>query len=233
MLDRSNYRCVTCDEWVVEPYNGNDFDGDCVPLIIRGSPLNQVRLGENQKDYSPCELQFGDIEGWGAAREVGHYWVNRCVAGEFRDADRTDVCDALGTSAKTYFPRQRRGKNDRSVKKSESHLGKYMGKYKGLRRTRFRIFNRENGFEKRQSARKLATDVGFSESFDYEQMKRVKRRWGEYAWFGCGNTSRFREEFPVCIYKMKRIKANAKCKGKANCSEKRERIMKAKERTKE
>ena len=47
---------------------------------------------------------------------------------------------------------------------------------------------------------------------DYDQMRTGRTHGGEYACFGCGNTSHFMEGFSVCLSKMKRYKEN--CKGK-------------------
>ena len=74
-------------------------------------------LGSGRDDI----LAIGD--GWrgGPASDVEHYLVNRTVDDEYRDADRTEVCDAFKTSTKTDFDREKIGKNDREIKKSESH----------------------------------------------------------------------------------------------------------------
>ena len=85
--------------------------------------LSKVNLAGREGDYSSFDIQFGDVDGWrgGPASDVEHYLVNRTVDDEYRDADRTEVCDAFKTSTKTDFDREKIGKNDREIKKSESH----------------------------------------------------------------------------------------------------------------
>ena len=120
---RSNYRVVNCDEWEAEPDNGNDYNVDRHNSNYQEDhPLSKVNLKENRNNYSPNGIEFEDICVWGTGSEVGNYFLNRSVAGEYRDAGWIDDCDVFGTYAKTNSDRRFTVKKERSVKWCESPM---------------------------------------------------------------------------------------------------------------
>ena len=58
-----------------------------VILIIRGSSFKSRKLERDERNYSPIEIEFCDIDVWGADSELGHYLVNNRLSGEYRDAE--------------------------------------------------------------------------------------------------------------------------------------------------
>ena len=82
---------------------------------------------------------------------------------------------------------------------------------RNFRDIRFRNANRGDVSDKRR--RKLPTDVAVNSVGDYDQRRTGRTPDGKYAWFGCGNISQLRKEFPVYIPRMKRFKENGKAKG--------------------
>ena len=66
-------------------------------LIIRDHPLIQVRLTGDENNYSSSWIEFGDVSGWETDSAVDYYLVNRILASEYGDADRTDDCDPVKT----------------------------------------------------------------------------------------------------------------------------------------
>ena len=122
-------------------------------------------------------------------------------AGEYRDAERAEGCDAIKTCARTNSARRFMGKTERSVKGHVPNLGKYRGKFESSRQMRLRDSERNNVSDERQA--KLATEVGVNIVVGYEQRRTGATPGGKYACFECGNTSHFMEGFPVFNDKWK------------------------------
>lgn len=61
-------------------------------------------------NYSPCEVEFGDIADRETDIEVGRYLENRIVAGDYRDSGRMGDRAHFRTFAKSNLDRRRHGK---------------------------------------------------------------------------------------------------------------------------
>ena len=82
--NRHNQRrdnCSVGDEVGDGEDNEDYFDGDRDSSDYqRDRPQNKVNFAENDNNYSPCELELGDIEGRRSDSEVEGYLANRSAA---------------------------------------------------------------------------------------------------------------------------------------------------------
>ena len=126
-------------------------------------------MARNENNYSPIEIEFGDVGDRETDSDAEYYFVSRSLVGEYRDAERTADRDAFGNFAETNIDRRYLGKKERVVAKSESYLGEQTSKYERFRKKRIRNFNRRDVFGGRQA--KFATEVGVFPVGVYERRR--------------------------------------------------------------
>ena len=121
--------CAVGEE--MEEDDGDYYDGDWGNSdYLADRPLSRVNLADIDNNYSPIEIEFGDIGGWNTDREVWYYLENRNRPGDYRDSDRAGGCDAFKLFAKTNSARRPKGKwtGDKKACVAFTKIRKYVRK---------------------------------------------------------------------------------------------------------
>ena len=115
---------VNCAVGDAEGDNGEYFDEDRDNSDYQGGrSKEQVNFTENDNDYSPSELEFGDIEGWNTDIDLEGYFANHGAAKEYRDAERAGDRDAPKTYAGANLARKSQGENVRAIQRFGGNFG--------------------------------------------------------------------------------------------------------------
>ena len=105
---------------------------------LGGRPVSLVKFATIDNDYSEIEIEFEDIDEPNTDIEVGAYLVNRSLADDYRDSERTEERDAFIVFAKTNEARMRRCKNGRGGTTACVAFRQYGNKLGSSRKKRFR-----------------------------------------------------------------------------------------------
>ena len=92
-----------------------------VILITRGSPYKPNKLRRKREQLFFNRDRIRGVIGWNTDSDAAHYLVNRGIAVDYRDAERTEACDVIKALAKTNLAWKYKGESGRTIKPFGSH----------------------------------------------------------------------------------------------------------------